>query len=107
MDRLVITTIIILKIVQDPLSLRFRNILKIILVSFWQPLDDRFTLASQLHTEEVKVQITRVTTISYSMDWDSRSERHFYLSSDVFYSHHCLTSALMCMGDLRKHKKRR
>jgi hypothetical protein len=33
MDRLVITTIIILKIIQDPLSLRLRHILKIFLVS--------------------------------------------------------------------------
>ena len=55
MYRLVITTIIILKIIQNPLSLGFRHILKIFLVSLRQPLDDCLALASQLHAEEVKV----------------------------------------------------
>jgi hypothetical protein len=65
-DILVITTIVILKIIQDPLSIWFRHILKILLVSFWQPLDDSFALASQFHAKEIKVQVTRITFVSHN-----------------------------------------
>lgn len=63
LDMLVIASIII-QIIQDSLSFRLRHILKIVLISFRQSLNNSLTLAPQLHAEQIEVQITRITSIS-------------------------------------------
>ena len=63
-SRLVITTVVVLKIIQDSLALGFRHIFEVILVSLWQPFDNRFAFAPQFNAKEIKVQITRITTVS-------------------------------------------
>jgi len=106
-SRLVITTVVVLKIIQDSLALGFRHIFEVILVSLWQPFDNRFAFAPQFNAKEIKVQITRITTISSNTDRDSRSKRHFYLSSNVFHAHHRLPLAMNPRGDLQRHMRRR